>query len=160
MYRFDDAFKNHEKFFFIIQQYEQYKNDLWLKNHISLNINKELLNPYYAEGEEISKRKLSNFILEGLEEILERIKESSNIILHPNHISNMILFRTGYGYNFEIDYNQCLIYLPQTNQIFYGSKNGIDKNIFISQAYVLVIEVPLAGIEPATHGLEVHRSVH
>ena len=124
------------------------------------DINKELLNPYYAEGEEISKRKLSNFILEGLEEILERIKESSNIILHPNHISNMILFRTGYGYNFEIDYNQCLIYLPQTNQIFYGSKNGIDKNIFISQAYVLVIEVPLAGIEPATHGLEVHRSVH
>jgi len=53
VYRFDDAFKNHEKFFFIIQQYEQYKNDLWLKNHISLNINKELLNPFQKENYQI-----------------------------------------------------------------------------------------------------------
>ena len=102
----------------------------------------------------------SNFILEGLEKILDKIEDSTKLKIHPNHIKRMLLVKTEYLNDFDIEFDQYIIYLPQTNQIFYTSNKNLDRGIFLSHAYVLFIEVPLAGIEPATHGLEVHRSVH
>lgn len=155
---FSDAFEDHEKFFFILKQYQES-----LDNRLSttyLDINKELINPYSYGKEDMPKIKFSNFILEQLEKILEKIQNLNNFKIHPNHIKKMILVKTNYLTDFDIDFDQYIIYLPQTNQIFYASNKNIDRSIFFSHAYVLLIEVPLAGIEPATHGLEVHRSVH
>ena len=158
MYGFNDAFQNHEKFFFILQQYHESINDRF--STTILDINKELINPYSYSKEEMPKIKFSNFILEGLEEILNKIEDSTKLKIHPNHIKRMLLVKTEYLNDFDIEFDQYIIYLPQTNQIFYTSNKNLDRGIFLSHAYALFIEVPLAGIEPATHGLEVHRSVH
>ena len=155
---FNDAFQDHEKFFFILQQYHESITDRF--STTLLDINKELINPYSYSKEEMPKIKFSNFILEGLEKILDKIEDSTKLKIHPNHIKRMLLVKTEYLNDFDIEFDQYIIYLPQTNQIFYTSNKNLDRGIFLSHAYVLFIEVPLAGIEPATHGLEVHRSVH
>ena len=158
MYGFNDAFQDHEKFFFILQQYYESITDRF--STTLLDINKELINPYSYNKEEMPKIKFSNFVLEGLEEILENIEYSTKLKIHPNHIKRMLLVKTEYSNDFNIEFDQYIIYLPQTNQIFYTSNKNLDRSVFLSHAYVLLIDVPLAGIEPATHGLEVHRSVH
>lgn len=141
-----------------MQQYCESINDRF--STTTLDINKQLINPYLYSKEEMPKIKFSNFILEGLEEILKKIQDFTNLKIHPNYIKRMLLIKTEYLNNFNIEFDQYIIYLPQTNQIFYTSNKNLDRSVFLSHAYVLIIEVPLAGIEPATHGLEVHRSVH
>lgn len=158
MHGFNDAFQYHEKFFFILQQYHESITDRF--STTLLNINKELINPYSYSKEEMPKIKFSNFILESLEEILNKIEDSTKLKIHPNHIKKMLLVKTDYLNDFTIDFDQYIIYLPQTNQVFYTSNKNLDRSVFLSHAYVLLIEVPLAGIEPATLGLEVQRSFH
>jgi len=158
VYGFSQAFQDHEKFFFILEQY--YKNINNKFSTITLDINKELINPYSYSKEEMPKIKFSNFILESLEKILYKIEQYANLKIHPNHLKTMLIIRTDYLNSFDIPFDQYILYLPQTNQIFYTSNKDLDRGIFLSHAYVVIIEVPLAGIEPATLGLEVQRSVH
>ena len=123
MYGFNDAFQDHEKFFFILQQYHESITDRF--STTLLDINKELINPYSYSKEEMPKIKFSNFILEGLEKILDKIEDSTKLKIHPNHIKRMLLVKTEYLNDFDIEFDQYIIYLPQTNQIFYTSNKNL-----------------------------------
>ena len=160
MIRLDNAFKEHEKFFFILQQFEDVLPDLWEYNTIDIKIKSQLTDPYIDNSVEMHKIKISNFILEGIEEILHRIKSDTRITIHPNFLKEITIIRTCFKYSLPDNIGNILLYLPQTNQIFFLHDEDFLPHILLSHGYAAIIKVPLAGIEPATHGLEVHRSVH
>ena len=115
----------------------------WENNKIFIPITGRLENPYIDDKALMHMRKFSNIILENIDNITKGMNElSDNYFLNVEYGSHYELIKTNYDENFVINHDKCFILLPQTNQcLYYESPIDMDRAIFISHAYALIIPI-------------------
>lgn len=137
--RIDSVVEDHEKFFFIIHQATLDGSFLWDDNRLTIkHYDYKPHSDYDNDPRElINYRKIFLFFYDGL---IKALSKNFNNRFHVS--SDYEVIRINENINFEVGHDLALIYLPQTNQMFLYTKSDVDRRVFLTHSYVVVI--PLA----------------
>lgn len=148
----DNALERHERIFFIL--FQGFKDNIlkWNNDRILIPITGILEDPYIDNKQLMYNRKFSNTIIENIDNIKKRLNEvSGNMFKNIEFGDHYELIKTNYDINFDINHNQYFVYLPQTNELFYSNNQIINKDVFNTHAYVMIMPfefVHQVGLEP------------
>ena len=140
-FKINSACDEHEKFFFILHQGSLDKSFLWDNNKIFIKHYSDKVS-FSIENDSrsfINHTKMFLFFYDSLNRILSQDLNDKFYVSKDYEI-----LKINDDINFSIDHQDALIYLPQTNQMLRHGEDILDRKIFLTHTYVVIIPISLS----------------
>jgi hypothetical protein len=137
-FQVNEVLPDPSKFFYVIHQNLLIESFVWENNRVIVKRNLELKSTANIKNKtERFYYKISNLFLEPFSQIIQ------NNFHDKVELGDYQIVKTNYNIDIEYDTDNCLIFLPQTNQLigrFFGEKD-FDSRVLISHAYIVIVPV-------------------